>query len=113
MDYYKDIRSFYDLGPINIEKEEGNIDIHDPGVIIDERLLEYYVEFKKVIIFESLQEEFIMTNCFKGHSSKEIEEAENTVAFFFDSLRWIVSVEESTRHYTCFPETDIDCKDYF
>ena len=54
-----------------------------------------------------------MTNCFKGHSSEEITKAENTVAFFFDSLRRIVSVEESTRHYTYFPESDIDCKDYF
>lgn len=54
-----------------------------------------------------------MKNFFKGYNSKEIAETENTVAFFFDSLRWIVSVEESTCHYTCFPETNIDCKDYF
>ena len=54
-----------------------------------------------------------MKNFLEKHSKQEIKEAENTVAFFFDSLRAIVSMEESTRHYTCFPESDIDCKDYF
>ena len=54
-----------------------------------------------------------MTNFFEGYSKNEIEETENTVAFFYNALHRIIYMEESTRHYTCFPESDIDCKDYF